>query len=79
MKKPKIEVNNIAGTASPVRTVKDVWDVLNDLDMAVVDDRSDLKRIRERVQINRQRIDLIKVAVRAGALKSSQLKLTAQR
>lgn len=65
-----------AGKSLPVKTVTDVWELLNHLDDVVVDEGSDLKRVKERVQINRQRIELIKIAVRAGALKSDQLKLT---
>lgn len=61
----------------PIKTVADVWENLNLLDLECANKAVDVARIRVRVQINRQRVDLIKTAVRAGVLKGNQLQLTA--
>lgn len=80
MKKPTptvVKSKSTAGEPIAVQNVADMWQLLNHLDGLVVDEKSDLARIHERIEINKQRINIVSLAVRAGAIKGDQLRLTA--
>jgi hypothetical protein len=65
----------VTKTAKPIRSVGDVWENLNTLDAAAIDDAQDIQRTRARIQINHQRLEMIRLALKAGVLSGAQLAL----
>lgn len=58
-----------------IRNGADLWASFDDIDEMLADERVDVKRAMVKVMNNRQRVDFLKLAVRAGALKQNMLAL----
>lgn len=65
----------ITRPVKPIKTGVDLWHSFDYIDQLLEDKRVDIKRAVVKVQNNRQRIDFLKLAVRAGALKQEMLAL----
>lgn len=73
------EAKKIVSTPVPhrIENPSDLWEHYNVIDAESYSSTEEISRLRIRVQNNRQRLDFVKMLVRAGVLKGDRLMLPA--